>query len=191
MKERQERILLSLKKLGYLSRSQLQTMHRLGGLRNANRVLSEMAPYLNSVRLHENVYYLSAEGRERIGCNRVYKKTAQVRHYLLRNALYIAYGCPATWRNEIKLSVPGKLSIIADSLYMKDDRYVIVEVDVTQKMAANREKMRKYRELIEIGAFKNAPAFIWITETPYRQAQLAKLCEGLQFRVHQAKDFNL
>lgn len=189
--KRQEQILLSLKKLGYLSRSQLQALHRLGGLRNANRILSDMSPYLNSVRLHENVYYLSAEGRELIGCERIYKKTAQIRHYLLRNAVYIAHGCPSTWRNEIKLSIPKSIAIVADAIYTQDGRYVIVEVDVTQKMAANREKIAKYKELLRLGAFKKPPQFVWITETPYRQAQLEKLCEGLDCRVYQAEDFNL
>lgn len=166
-------------------------MHGLGGERNANRILGDMSAYLNSVRLHEKVYYLNTEGRALVGCEKVYKKTAQIRHYLMRNALYIAYGCPATWRNEIKLTVTGQVSIIADALFESGGQYVIVEVDCTQKMFVNRDKVRKYRELLALGVFKKPPAFVWITETQYRQTQLMKLCEGLQVRVHLSKDFNL
>ncbi|MEH6943665.1 replication-relaxation family protein [Bacillus sp. JJ722] len=182
---------MSLKKLSFLSRSQLQILHRLGGERNANRILGDMSQYLNSVRLHEKVYYLNSEGRALVGCEKVFKKTGQIRHYLLRNALYIAYGCPSTWRNEVKLSVPNEVTVIPDALFESDGRYVIVEVDCTQKMAVNREKVRRYRQLIALNVFKKPPAFIWITETDYRQKQLTKLCEGLQVRVHLAKDFNL
>ena len=187
--QRQESILLSLKKLGFLSRSQIQRLHRLKSDRNANRVLKEMAPYLNTVRLNENVYYLNAEGRERVGCQRVLKKTNQIEHYLMRNSLYIEKGCPSTWQNEVKLSVPGEVSVVADALFVMAGFYNIIEVDHTQKMSVNRQKIAKYRRLVELGVFEKSPKFIWITTTEYRRKQLAKLSEGLNVKVYLANEF--
>ncbi|MEH6940912.1 replication-relaxation family protein [Bacillus sp. JJ722] len=186
--QRTEAILFTLKKLGYASRTQLQRIHRLGGDRNANRVLTEMREYLCSVRLEENVYYLNAEGRERVGCQRVLKKTGQVTHYLMRNALFIAFGCPASWRSEVKLEVSGEAKVIADALFSRENRYYICEIDNTQKMAANRDKIARYRRMVELGVFKQAPAFVWLTTTEYRRQELAKLCEGLCVKIYTASE---
>jgi hypothetical protein len=176
--------------LGFLSRSQIQRLHRLGGVRNANRVLNEMSDYLNTVRLDENVYYLNAAGRDRVGATKVLKKTHQVTHHLMRNSLYLAHGCPSTWKIEVKLSVKGEVTVIADALFTMAGRYFICEVDNTQKMSENRAKVEKYRRLIELGVFEKAPKLIWITTTEYRRKQLAKLCEGLDVTVYLASDFN-
>ena len=148
-----------------------------------------MSQYLNTVRLDENVYYLNAEGRERVGCQRVLKKTNQVEHYLMRNSLFIEKGCPSSWQNEVKLSVPGEVSVTADAIYTMAGTYHIIEVDHTQKMSVNRQKIAKYRKLVELGVFDKVPKFIWITTTTYRQKQLAKLSEGLNVRIYLANDF--
>ena len=180
-----------MKKLGYASRSQLQKLHRLGGERNARRVLDDLGDMVCTVRLHENVYYLSKEGRERVGCDRVLKKTNhQLLHHLIRNDLYLAYGCPSTWKQEVKLEVPGVVTVIADALFTKDNRYIICEIDHTQKMQENREKIRKYRQLIDLeGAFKYPPGFVWVTTTEYRKQQLLKLSEGMFVNVYLISDF--
>lgn len=165
--------------MGYLSRSQIQRLHRLGSVRNANRVLSDLEPYLNVVKRREYIYTLNAEGRRRIGVSKAQMRVSQVDHHLMRNQLYIALGCPSTWRAEVRLKVADKVSVIADALYTKDGRYVIVEIDNTQKMAANREKIAKYRKLVEMGVFPKPPRFIWLTTTEYRRKELARLCEEL------------
>lgn len=164
-------------------------MHRLKSDRNANRILKDLAPYLHSVRLSENVYYLNAAGRERVGGGKPLKKTHQIEHYLMRNSLYIALGCPATWRNEVKLAVKGEVSVVADALFAMSCVYHIIEVDHTQKMSVNREKARKYRRLIELGVFEKQPKFIWVTTTEYRRKQLTTLFDGLKVTVYLAKDF--
>lgn len=174
---------MSLKKLHYLSRSQLQRIHRLGGVRNANKVLSEMVEYLHTARLQENVYYLNANGRDRVGSTKVLKKTNQIEHYLMRNELYIANGCPSSWKQEIKLTIKGQITIVADALFIRDKTYCICEVDNTQKMSVNREKAKKYRRLVEIANFEKQPKFIWITKTEYRRKQLLVLFEGMQIEV--------
>ncbi|MCQ6275737.1 replication-relaxation family protein [Bacillus sp. V3B] len=188
--QRQENILLSLKKLGFLSRSQIQKLHRLGGTRNTNRILKDMQDFLNVVRLHENVYYLNAEGRQRVGETKVLKRTHQITHHLMRNSLYLAFGCPATWKNEVKLIVKDEVSVIADAVFTMAGTYHIIEVDHTQKMIENREKIKKYRRLIELGVFEKPPKFIWATTTEYRKKQLLSLCKGMQVRVYLANEFN-
>jgi hypothetical protein len=177
--------------LGFLSRSQIQRLHRLGGDRNANRILNEMGDYLNTVRLGENVYYLNAAGRERIGATKVLKKTNQITHHLMRNSLYLAHGCPSSWKSEVKLSVKGEVTVIADALFTMAGRYYICEVDNTQKMSENRAKIGKYRRLIELGVFEKRPKLIWITTTDYRKKQLAKICEGLDVSIYLRSDFDV
>lgn len=175
--------------MGFLSRSQIQKLHRLGGVRNANRILKDMEEFLNVVRLHENVYYLNSEGRQRVGADRVLKKTHQIQHHLMRNSLFINYGCPASWKNEVKLTVKGELSIIADAVFHIGGVYHIIEIDRTQKMSENRNKINKYRRLLEIGEFAKTPKFIWVTTTEYRRKQLLHASEGLNVRVFLASDF--
>lgn len=187
--QREENILLSLKKLNYLSRSQIQALHNLKSDRNAQRILKNMSDYLGSFKDGEYIYYLNKDGRERVNSTKVFKKTAQARHYLMRNSLYIAFGCPSTWKNEMKLEVPKKVKVIADALFIKDKQYNIVEVDHTQKMIKNKAKVERYRKLIELGVFEKNPKFIWITTTELRRKQLLELCEGLDVQVFTAKEF--
>lgn len=62
--KRIEEILLSLKKCDFLTREQLQKMHGLGGDRNAQRILSDMAEYVNFFfEDKRKIYYLNAVGR--------------------------------------------------------------------------------------------------------------------------------
>lgn len=165
-------------------------MHRLGGDRNANRILNEMSDYLNTVRLGEKVYYLNAEGRERVRATKVLKKTHQITHHLMRNSLFIAHGCPTTWKNEVKLTVKGEVSVVTDAVFNMAGTFHICEVDHTQKMSVNRVKVEKYRKLIDLGVFEKQPKFIWITTTEYRRKKLLALCEGLLVRVFLANDLN-
>ena len=187
--QREENILLSLKKLNYLSRSQLQTLHNLKSDRNASKVLKSMEKYINSFRDGENIYYLNKEGRERVNSQKVLKKTIQARHYIMRNSIYIAFNSPSDWKNEMKLQVPKKVKVIADALFTVDKRYHIVEVDHTQKMTKNKGKMERYRKLMELKAFDKEPKFIWITTTELRRKQLLELCEGLDVQVFTAREF--
>lgn len=185
---REEAILLSLKKLGYLSRSQIQRIHQLGGDRNARKVLADMKQFLSSFREGETVYYLNKEGRERIGSQTVRKKTLQAKHYLMRNELYIAFGQPETWKNEPKIGTKKTGFIIADAMFTVDGRYYFVEVDCTQKMSVNRRKIEKYKKFKETGLLTNFE-LIWLTTTEYRRGQLKKLCHGLDNDVYTITDF--
>jgi Replication-relaxation len=186
-----ENILLSLKKLSYLSRSQIQALHDLGGERNAQKILKSMSEYLNSFREGETVYYLSKEGRERIGASRVNKKTTTAQHYIMRNTLYIGYQSPETWKNEIRFSVEGIATVICDATFTHGEQRYIIEVDYTQKMNVNKAKIQKYKKLIDAGVFENVPPkFVWITTTEYRRKQLQKLSKDLDVQVFTISEFN-
>jgi hypothetical protein len=181
-KERkQEQILLSLKKLDYLNRSQLQRLHNLGSVRNANRFLKSMNDYLAYFRDGENIYYLNKEGRNRIDCQRIRKKTTNARHFLMRNDLYIEVGRLSTWKNESKLSIPDTdISLICDAYYTIRNNVYIVEIDNTQKMTKNKHKVKEYRKLAKETDF----TLIWVTTTEYRKKRLEAISEGLKFKVY-------
>ncbi|MEN2468221.1 replication-relaxation family protein, partial [Ornithinibacillus sp. JPR2-1] len=100
---RQEQILLSLKKLDYLTAKQLNKIHDLKSDRNARRILQQMSSYLSSFYDGQKIYYLSKEGREKINCNIIRTKITTAKHYLMRNDLYIHLKQPANWRNEVKM----------------------------------------------------------------------------------------
>ncbi len=127
--QRNESILLSLKRLGFLTRKQLQILHQLYGDRNASRVMGSLDGFVTSFKDTKKVYYLNKEGRERIGSKKILKLSNQFRHYIMRNDIYIVYECPKTWKQEVKMNVKDIVLIIADALFTDNDRYHIVEVD--------------------------------------------------------------
>lgn len=179
----------SLKTLHYLSRSQLQTLHDLKGDRNAQKFLKSMDEYLNSFRDGETIYYLSKEGRERINCSRVTKKTTTARHYIMRNALYIAFSQPETWKNEQRIR-HSAATIVCDATFTVDGTRYLIEVDHEQKMTVNKSKMEKYQKLIEANAFGSMPVqIIWMTTSEYRRRQLEKFCDGLDAQIFIITDF--
>lgn len=169
-------------------------MHGLKSNRNAQRVLKQMEDLVNVAKDGENVYYLNANGRAVVGCDKVRKATNNLRHYIMRNYVYIAYNCPATWRNEIRIkngsTKKDTVVCVADALFKRNNSYHIVEVDNTQTMANNRLKMDKYRTLVERGAFNGKPMFIWVTLTELRRTQLTELCKGFDVRVYTLADFS-
>lgn len=187
LSERQERILLSLKKLDYLNRDQLRTIHRLGRVRNANRVLKELSPYLSSFREEfSTIYYLNKDGRDYVNSTKIRRKTSFVNHVIMRNDFYIFAGFPSEWKNEIKVS-DGTFTTICDA-WFKSGRYQMLEVDSTQKMKENREKVKQYlglyqNRLIE-EHFGYFPRLIWVTTTPLRKRQLTELCKDLPCDVY-------
>ncbi|WP_394557388.1 replication-relaxation family protein [Priestia aryabhattai] len=187
--QRTEDILYSLKKLDYLSRSQLQQLHDLGQKRNANRVLQQCSEFLSSFRDIENIYYLNKEGRDRVGSSKIRKKTPQAKHFIMRNYIYIAFECPSDWKNEVKLGIKEKKIINkCDATFTRDNKRYIVEVDNMQKMSENKKKIEKYKVIAESGVY-GSPDFIWITTTTYRQKQLSDLCADLDCQVFLLSDF--
>lgn len=179
-----------MKRLDYLSRSQLQRMHDLSGDRNARRILSNMKPLLASFRgeTGENIYYLNKSGRERVGCEIVRQKTAQANHFLMRNDVFIHYAGNEDWKNEMKFTVEGVVTVIPDAYFRYNQRRHFLEVDHLQHMVKNREKVERYKKLFETGVFqqklKYFPRLVWVTMTEGRRRQLAEWCNGLDVVVH-------
>ena len=152
-----------------------------------------MDRYLSSFHDGQKIYYLNKEGRERVNCDIVRKKTFNVNHYLMRNDVYIAYGCPKSWKNEQRIFYQkGKHRIVAvcDAKFEMNDSTYIVEVDNTQTMKKNETKIEKYRRLVERNVLGRNPKFIWVTTTNYRRNLLTELCEGLNVEVYLSTDFH-
>ncbi|WP_233269596.1 replication-relaxation family protein [Alteribacillus sp. YIM 98480] len=173
---------MSLRRLDYLTRAQIQRIHNLKSDRNANRVLNSMSDYLCSFRHGlQKVYYLNKNGRERIGAEVVRKRTTNVQHFLLRNQLYIMMGCPSSWENEIRVTL-GNTSIVCDAKFDYQNIPCFVEVDCSQSMQKNEQKIEKYRTFYQNERFN----LIWITELQSRHPKLERLCEGLSAAVYTA-----
>lgn len=184
---------MSLKKLDYLTRKQIQKMHNLKGDRNAHRIIKQMETYLSNFYDGHKIYYLNKKGRDYVNAEVIRNKLSTADHYLMRNDLYIHYNQPDTWKNEIRMisgSDKNKITIVADAYFIRNNKYHIIEIDNLQKMNKNRLKIDKYRRLIERNPFKGMPVLIWVTTSTYRQEMLTELCEGLDVRVFLNTDFN-
>ncbi|MED4716310.1 replication-relaxation family protein [Bacillus badius] len=185
-RERQERILLSLDRLGFATREQLQQVHALGQKRNALKILQGMSEWLN-VRRHPerdcaNVYYLNKEGCRMIGSETERKYTSEVEHYLMRNDVYIHFNCPDDFvvEREVAFRVGHAEKIIKpDARFSYDDKICFLEVDRTQSMAANKKKIERYAELSPLfqEQFAYPPVIIFYTLTESRRERLYSLAE--------------
>ncbi|MGG1676650.1 replication-relaxation family protein [Neobacillus sp. NRS-1170] len=192
LSERQERMLLSLKKLDFLNRDQISTIHRLGTKRNTNRILKELSPFLSSFREENStIYFLNKDGREYVNSKKERKKNKFVNHVLMRNDFYIFAGYPHEWKNEMKIR-DDKFTVVCDAWFKSNGKYHFLEVDSLQKMKANRAKITQYKGLFENGAITEHlgyfPLLIWLTTSEFRKRQLIELCEGLPSRVYTIND---
>jgi Replication-relaxation len=191
MNQRQQGILLSLKTLHFLNRDQIMRLHSLSSSRNTNRVLANMKQYLSSIKEgKETVYYLSKEGREMVGCERVRKKTLQVQHFIMRNQFYIFANQPKEWKIEQKIG--GQ--IVCDAAFKQSGKWHFLEVDNSATMTANKKKIEKYKKLYESKVFQNHkdygyfPLLLWVTTNDYRQMKLLELCRGIPCNVFTIDD---
>lgn len=168
----------------FATRQQLQLVHTLGSSRNALKVLGNMKHYFH-IQNHKglNVYYLNKEGRDVIGWEGELKWTLQVEHHLMRNDLYIYFGCPEDWKVEKKItfSVIGSKEryVVPDAHFMKDGVYYLLEVDRTQNMGDNKKKIELYSELnpIMLHHFGKPPLIIFYTLTDLRKQKLKSLLQ--------------
>lgn len=195
---RQEKLLLLLKKFDYLTVKQFQQLYDLKSERNAYRVIKQIEPYTNVFKDEGvNVYYLNKRGREYVDANKIRTKLTTAQHYLMRNDLFIHLKKPYNWQNEVMLLLETEreeIKVIADARYTvlsyPHEKDHIIEIDHMQKMKKNEIKIEKYRRLIEKGAFKGMPRLIWVTTTPYRQQLLKGLCDGLEAEIYLSNDIN-
>lgn len=190
LSNRDELILLLLQKFDFLTRDQLNRYFNLGKVRNTNRVLKNLSNYLLSFRDgNQSVYYLSKQGREYVGCQKVRKKGNHVQHTIMRNELWLYFKCPKDWKNEIKIS-SEKNTIVTDSMFTRNGFQFFLEVDNIQKMKVNREKINRYKDLMPslIKQFGYIPTLVWLTTTEMRRKQIEEACEGLKCIVYTTDD---
>lgn len=181
-----------MKKLDFLNRDQLQTIHKLGKVRNTNRILKELSPYLESYREeYSTIYYLNAEGRSYVNSNKIRRKNPFVNHAIMRNDFYIFAKFPTEWTNEVKVS-DGITTIYTDTWFKTGGKYHFLEVDSLQKMKENRMKIKNYAALYSAGHlskhFGYFPKLIWLTTTELRKKQLKELCKDFPCVVYTIKD---
>ncbi|SNX67826.1 protein involved in plasmid replication-relaxation [Bacillus oleivorans] len=203
MKNRQERILSTLDNLGFVSTSQIQTIHRLGKRPNTLRILKEMEAYLYKKPFYErngeHVYYLNSLGRDVIGSTKERKWSAEViEHYLMRNDFFIHLGCPSDFEieKELVLNLKAGLSyreeiIRCDALYKRSGALHFLEVDRTQSMSENRKKIEKYVKASEIIKGQNKePVIVFYTANKFRKVSIERILNNtqLKFEVYARED---
>lgn len=193
LSERDEKILLLLKKFDFLTRDQIRQYFKLGTIRNANRVLYGLSDYLNSVRDgYQSIYYLNKEGREYVECEKVRKKGGHVEHTVMRNQFWLFNNCPPEWKNEVKVS-DGEITIVVDAMYRSSIQHHFLEVDKSQPMAENRKKIQKYVDLYKNGLIAESlgdfPVIVWLTTTELRRKQLNEACKAFPLaRIYTIND---
>lgn len=190
LSDRDEQILLALKKFDFMTRDQINKYFKLGKVRNTNRVLKNLSSYLVSYREgNQSVYYLSKMGREYVECTKVRKKGNHVQHTIMRNEFWLFFKCPKDWKNEIKIS-NGTNTVVTDSMFTRNGFQYFLEVDNIQKMKVNRDKINRYKNLMPslIQQFGYIPTLVWLTTTELRRKQLVEACEGLKCQVYTMDD---
>lgn len=179
---RDEQILLLLKEFDFLTRDQLSRHFDLGKVRNTNRVLFNLSDYLMTVKEgHQTVYYLSKVGRDYVDCDKIRKKGNHLQHTIMRNQFRLFYGCPRDWQNEMKVILEKNNYIIVDAMFTRNNFQHFLEVDNLQTMKENREKIKRYKQMIQnfFIQFGHYPTIVWLTTTELRRKQLLEECKEL------------
>lgn len=173
-----------------MTRDQLNRYFGLGKKRNTNRILNDLSSYLSTIRNgYETIYYLNKFGREYVDCDKVRRKTSRVQHTIMRNEFWLYYKCPIDWKNEVKIS-DGTTTIIVDGMFSRNGFKHFLEVDNLQTMKENRDKIKRYKELMgsvvkQLGYY---PTVVWLTTTELRRQQLEASCGGLKCQVFTMDD---
>lgn len=189
LSNRDEQILLVLKEHDFLTRNQLNRYFNLGKVRNTNRILFNLSDYLMTVKeSHDTVYYLSKLGRDYVDCDKVRKKGNHVQHTIMRNQFWLYYNCPKDWQSEMKV-VLEKNNIVVDAMFSRNNFQHFLEVDNLQTMKENREKIKRYIQMIQkfYLQFAYYPTIVWLTTTELRRKQLQDSCKSL----HGAKVYTM
>ncbi|MDR4329267.1 replication-relaxation family protein [Bacillus pseudomycoides] len=187
-KARQIEILSSLSKLEFASRRQLQAIHCLGSIRNANRILKDLRQYCH-VTSHnrEFVYYLNKKGLALLGIEaKERKKKHQLEHILLRNESWMWLGFPK-WKTEqvITFRYQGEeKTIIPDAFFTRDNVPHFVEIDRLQHMKENEKKLCNYGYLTKIYQKQQniVPVILFFTISDFREKKLES--DAIKYSVY-------
>ncbi|UNK36463.1 replication-relaxation family protein [Bacillus sp. N5-665] len=159
------------------------SVHDMGGIRNANRIMGDLKPYLSkTIQGKEYVYYLNKEGHAMFGDDGKVVSRGKLAHALLRNEAWLHLFCPDDWQIETDIRYiknKEKKKIIPDVKFRDEENILhAVEVDRSQKMKVNEEKLKKYEELTQIYKQKHkgrVPVIHFFTVTNYRKKRLEEL----------------
>jgi hypothetical protein len=112
--------------------------------------------------------------------------------------MYLHYGQPKDWRieQEIKINPVGLIntikSIRPDATFKRNGVYHFLEIDRTQSMIENKNKINQYVELdvAILKQFGHKPVIVFYTLTPLRRDNLKGLCkkQGLTCEVFSKED---
>ncbi|KAA1804035.1 hypothetical protein FXB61_005133 [Bacillus cereus] len=196
---RQMMILTSIRKLKFATRRHLMAIHDLGGIRNANRILKDLSSFVNStVYKKEYVYYLNKKGRALFDDTEKIVPTIRLAHSLMRNEAWLHLFCPDDWQVEtpIRYKVDDKKKTIIPDVKFRDEEGILnaVEIDRTQTMNINSEKMNRYGEFTTYYKEKyngKVPIVHFFTLTEYRQKTLEQFAikHGVYVKVYVVPEF--
>ncbi|HEF1855860.1 TPA: replication-relaxation family protein [Bacillus cereus] len=179
---RQMAILATIRKLRFATRRHLMSVHEMGGIRNANRIMKDLSSYTSKVTHNkEYVYYLNQSGHKLFGEGKVVHHS-RVAHAILRNEAWLYLYCPDDWQieTEIRYIKDNKKKKIVPDVKFRDEDSILhaVEIDRTQKIVVNEEKLKCYEELTKIYKQKyngKVPVIHFFTITKYREQKLEQL----------------
>ncbi len=180
---RQMAILATIRKLQFATRRHLMSVHDMGGIRNANRIMGDLKPYVSkAMEGKEYVYYLNKEGHAMFGDDGKVVSRGKLAHALLRNEAWLHLFCPDDWQIETDIRYiknKEKKKIVPDVKFRDEENILhVVEVDRSQKMKVNEEKLKKYEEFTQIYKQKHngkMPVIHFFTVTKYREMRLEEL----------------
>lgn len=131
---------------------------------------------------------LSKRGREWVG-GKERKYTLHMHHFLLRNEFMIKRNIPMKDfypESPKNIKVNGE-KVIPDAFYKHNNQWHFLEVDRTQKMIENKNKIELYRVYRDSGKFPKSyghyPTIIYVTQSEYRRKELRGLLNGMKSEV--------
>lgn len=98
---RQMAILATIRNLQFATRRHLMSVHNMGGIRNANRIMGDLKQYVSkTMQGKEYVYYLNKEGHAMFGDDGKVVSRGKLAPALLRNEAWLHLFCPDDWQIE-------------------------------------------------------------------------------------------
>jgi hypothetical protein len=199
---------MTIDRLGIVKIKHLQKIHELGSYRNACKIISQLDNYTNQTyHEKEKVIYLNKKGRDLIGSESEVNGIAMVKHYLLRNEVYIHFNEPHDWINEytieaaiepprsVDIIIQGvkpstRRKVISDAYFTRNGYTHLIEIDNTRNMIDNRKKVQNYAEILPLVRkdFQSVPILYFFTTTENRREKLSAWMKEKSIR-HEVKLF--
>lgn len=101
--------------------------------------------------------------------------------------MYIHYNCPKLWQSEYVIPTPD-FTIVTDAVFSVGGVQYFLEVDRLQKMNANFEKLKNYKQFHDTGEWQKRnggrfPVVLFYTEQEHRKHQLLEKNPGIKLEV--------